>query len=139
MRKPRPRATAVDAHVGKRLRMQRTLLGMSQTVLGDALGITFQQIQKYENGSNRIGASRLYELTKVLDVPVGYFYEDLPEDLGQAKPSKKRASQKESQGDFMNKRETLELVRGYYKIEDAGIRNRVRELLRAMAENGSGK
>ena len=139
MRTPRPRATAVDAHVGTRVRMRRTLLGMSQTILGDALGLTFQQVQKYEKGANRIGASRLYDLSKILDVPISYFYEDMPDELGESKPTAKRASPKDSQGDIMNKRETLELVRGYYKIEDAGIRNRVRELLRAMGEDGSGK
>ncbi len=139
MRKPIPRATAVDAHVGNRVRTRRTLLGLSQTHLGDALGITFQQVQKYEKGSNRIGASRLYDLSKVLDVPLEYFYEDMSDELGQTKSSKKRPSQKDSESDVMLKRETLGLVRGYYRTKDAGIQNRVRELLRAMAEDGSGK
>jgi transcriptional regulator with XRE-family HTH domain len=139
MRKPRPRATAVDAHVGNRVRTRRTLLGLSQTHLGNALGIAFQQVQKYEKGSNRIGASRLYDLSMVLDVPISYFYEDLPDELGQAKPSKKRTSPKDSEFDIMLKREMLELVRGYYRIQNVGIRNRVRELLRAMAQDSSGK
>ena len=133
MRKTKQRATALDAHVGSRVRMRRTMLGLSQTHLGDALGLTFQQVQKYEKGSNRIGAGRLYHLTKVLDVPVSYFYEDLPEELGSSKPSKKRASQKDSHPDMMSNRETMELVRGYYRIENGVVRNRLRELFRAMA------
>ncbi len=71
---PRP----VDIHVGARMRQRRTLLGMTQTTLADALGISFQQVQKYENGTNRIGASRLFDLSRVLDVPVEYFFDDMP-------------------------------------------------------------
>ena len=67
----------VDVHVGTRVRLRRTLLGMSQEKLGEAIGLTFQQVQKYERGTNRIGASRLYELSRVLDVPVGFFFEEI--------------------------------------------------------------
>src|SRR5256885_4646469 len=73
--KPNP----VDVHVGARVRLRRTLLGMSQEKLGDAIGLTFQQVQKYERGANRIGASRLYDLSRVLDVPVSYFFEEFGE------------------------------------------------------------
>ncbi len=73
-RKPSP----VDVHVSARVRMRRALLGMTQTTLGDALGLTFQQVQKYENGTNRISASRLYDLSRVLDVPIEHFFEDMP-------------------------------------------------------------
>src|SRR5712671_7409467 len=69
---------AVDIHVGARMRQRRTLLGMSQTKLGDAVGLTFQQIQKYERGSNRVSSSRLFEFAKVLDVPVSYFFDEMP-------------------------------------------------------------
>src|SRR6202167_5852922 len=67
----------VDVHVGARLRLRRTLIGMSQEKLGEAIGLTFQQVQKYERGTNRVGASRLYELSRVLDVPVGFFFDEI--------------------------------------------------------------
>ncbi len=133
MRKPRPRANAIDAHVGHRVRTRRTLLGLNQTQLGEALGITFQQVQKYENGSNRIGASRLYHLSKILDVPVSYFYEDMPKELGEAPQPAERPSREERELDIMHKRETGELVRAYYRIEDAEVRQRLRETVRALA------
>src|SRR3712207_3922396 len=75
MRKPKNVANEIDAHVGSRLRLRRLLLGVSQERLGDALGLTFQQIQKYERGANRIGASRLYDLARAFDVPIGYFFD----------------------------------------------------------------
>ena len=133
MRKPRPRANAIDAHVGHRVRTRRTLLRLNQTQLGEALGISFQQVQKYENGSNRIGASRLYHLSKILDVPVSYFYEDMPEELGEAPQPAEHPSREERELDIMHKRETLELVRAYYRIEDAEVRQRLRETVRALA------
>src|SRR5262245_8084214 len=73
----------VDVHVGSRVRLRRTLLGLSQERLGEAVGLTFQQIQKYERGANRIGASRMYDLAHVLDVPVSFFFEDMPEEVRQ--------------------------------------------------------
>ena len=76
--KPNP----IDIHVGKRLRLRRTLLGMSQERLGELLGLTFQQVQKYERGVNRIGSSRLFELGQILDVPIAFFFDDLPEAVG---------------------------------------------------------
>ena len=75
--KPNP----IDVHVGSRVRLRRTLLGMSQEKLGDALGLTFQQVQKYERGANRIGSSRLYKLSQILDVPVSFFFDDMPDDI----------------------------------------------------------
>src|SRR5579872_1601759 len=74
-RMPSGKPNPVDAHVGTRVRMRRTLLGMSQEKLGDSLGLTFQQVQKYERGANRVGASRLFELSRVLDVPVSFFFD----------------------------------------------------------------
>jgi len=106
---------------------------MSQTALGDALDLTFQQVQKYEKGSNRVGASRLYALSKILDVPISYFYEDMPEELQNAPQTGKRPAGEEPQLDTMNKRETLELVRAYYQIKDENIRTCLREFLKAMA------
>src|SRR5512147_2967524 len=76
------RPSPIDVHVGSRIRLRRTLLGMSQEKLGEALGLTFQQIQKYERGVNRIGASRLFDLARVLDVPIGFFFDDMSPELG---------------------------------------------------------
>ena len=125
------RATPVDKHVGIRLRMRRTLLGLSQTALADSLDLTFQQVQKYEKGSNRIGASRLYQISRVLDVPVSYFFEEMDEGLATASTPPQDADAPER--DTMLRRETLELVRAYYKIEAPMVRRRMRELIKAMA------
>lgn len=81
------RASPIDVHVGTRVRLRRTLLGMSQEKLGEALGLTFQQIQKYERGVNRIGASRLFDLARVLDVPIGFFFDDMAPELGAMPPT----------------------------------------------------
>ena len=113
----------VDVNVGKRLRVRRTLLGMSQEKLGDALGITFQQLQKNERGANRIGSSRLFELSRILDVPISYFFEEMDMD----NPAT------DTPPDPMTKRETLEFVRAYYRIKDPAIRKSIVNLTRAMA------
>ena len=116
----------VDVHVGARLRQRRTLLGMNQTKLGDATGVSFQQMQKYENGANRISASRLFDLSRVLDVPIEYFFDDMPLEFAASSPAtEKRGRVKELPSykpNPMAKRETLELVRAYYKISDPQIR-----------------
>src|SRR5690348_5768246 len=121
----------IDVHVGSRVRLRRTLLGMSQEKLGDAIGLTFQQVQKYERGANRVGASRLYDLSRVLDVPVSFFFEE----LGEA-PSPSGASEPAAesyQSNPMMKRETLELVRAYLRISDPQIKRRLFELAKALA------
>ncbi len=108
---------------------------MSQTTLGDAIGLTFQQMQKYEKGTNRISASRLFDLARVLDVPIEYFFGDMPADVAASSPAKGRGKAKEAPSyelEPMTKRETLELVRAYYKIEDADVRKQLRELIRAL-------
>ncbi len=123
----------VDVHVGRRVRMRRTLLGMSQTTLGQAIGLTFQQVQKYERGTNRVSSSRLYDVARVLDVPVEFFFEDMPAEVVGSSPSQRRGKAKERaryEFDPMAKRETLELVRAYYKISDP----QVRKLLFAMVK-----
>ncbi len=115
--------------------MRRTLLGMSQTTLGDALGLTFQQVQKYEKGTNRIGASRLFELSRVLDVPVEYFFEEMPREIAASSPAQRRRKAKAPpiyKLDPMAKRETLQLVRAYYKITDPQIRRHLREMSKAL-------
>src|SRR5215831_229867 len=82
--KPNP----TDVHVGSRVRLRRTLLGMSQEKLGEAIGLTFQQVQKYERGANRVGASRLFDLSRVLDVPVSYFFEEMEASVADTSPSR---------------------------------------------------
>jgi transcriptional regulator with XRE-family HTH domain len=132
--RPRP----VDVHVGSRVRLRRTMLGMSQEKLGAAIGLTFQQVQKYERGTNRIGASRLFELSKVLDVPVSFFFDDMPPEIaaqGGGRPfgfSEDEAAVYEA--DTLAKRETLELVRAYYRIKSEKVRKRVFELTKALAK-----
>ena len=125
----------VDVHVGARVRLRRKLLGMSQTKLADALGLTFQQVQKYERGANRIGSSRLYDLSRVFDVPIEHFFEDMPADIAASSPAKGRGKAKKPPGyelDPIAKRETLELVGAYYNIEDANVRQRLREMAKAL-------
>jgi transcriptional regulator with XRE-family HTH domain len=116
--------------------MRRTLLGMSQEKLGEALGLTFQQVQKYERGANRIGASRLHEISHILDVPVSFFFEEMG---GEAAASTGGLSDEpaEFEHDPLAKRETLELVRAYYRITDPKVRKRIFELTKAVA-NASG-
>jgi transcriptional regulator with XRE-family HTH domain len=130
-------ANPVDVHVGGRVRLRRTLLGMSQEKLGAAVGLTFQQIQKYERGTNRISASRLYEFSKILDVPVSYFFEEMPGDLethaGRFKAGLRDQDLEEIERDPLIKRETLELVRAYYRITNPRVRKRVFELAKSLA------
>ena len=129
------RSNPIDGHVGNRVRQQRLLLGMSQEMLGKAVGITFQQIQKYERGSNRIGASRLFTLSKVLSVPISFFFEDMPKALVVAGSKAKGFSKNSApfEADPVATRETAELVRAYYRIEDGTTRRKVLELLRSMS------
>ncbi len=126
----------IDAHVGARVRLRRTLLGMSQTGLGDTLGLSFQQVQKYERGTNRISASRLYDLSRVLDVSIEHFFEDIPAAVAASSPAAQKSGKaKKPPGyelDPMVKREMLELVRAYYNIEDANVRERVYQFTKAM-------
>jgi len=127
--KPNP----VDIHVGSRVRFRRTLLGMSQEKLGAAVELTFQQIQKYERGTNRIGSSRLFQFAQVLDVPVSFFFDDMPGEFAQVQPDASlNYSENFPQPQFAS-RETLELVRAYYKIQNPAVRKRVLELTKAVA------
>ena len=134
------RSHPVDVHVGARMRQRRTLLGMSQTKVGEAVGLTFQQIQKYERGSNRIGSSRLFEFSKVLDVPVSHFFEDMPSNALAGRPMSGRGRKGfgeagtpfEQDKDPLIKRETLELVRAYYKIRETRVRKRIFETVKAV-------
>lgn len=128
----RPRgANPVDGHVGSRVRLRRTLLGMSQTKLGEKLGLTFQQVQKYERGHNRIGAGRLYKLSQVLDVPVSFFFDDMPEGTAPDGPATAGNAGDSVDPDQMSKRETLELVRAYYRVREPKVRRAIFELVKA--------
>jgi len=127
----------VDVHVGSRVRLRRTMLGMSQEKLGDAVGLTFQQIQKYERGANRMGASRLYQFSHILGVPVAFFFDDMPSQaLGMvAKPDTPGMSDNDQSAldqDPMARQETLELIRAYYRIQDPKVRKKLYELLRSI-------
>ena len=126
----------VDTHVGSRLRQRRALLGMSQTDLGKAVGLTFQQVQKYERGFNRISSSRLFEFAKVLDVPVTHFFDGMDSSVGttKRKPGRPKAADK-APDDLNTKRETLELVRAYYKIRNKGLRAKTLDLIQALAKD----
>ncbi len=137
-RTPSGKPNPIDVHVGARVRLRRTLLGMSQEKLGEAIGLTFQQVQKYERGANRIGASRLFDLSRVLDVPVSFFFDDMSDDTSQQSPRMMVAGVVEEvpvqfEADPMTKRETLELVRAYYRIVDPNLRKRIFELAKALA------
>jgi len=129
--KPNP----VDVHVGRRVRLRRTLLGLSQEKLGDALGLTFQQIQKYERGTNRIGSSRLYMLSNILDVPISFFFDDM-EPATTNGSGLSEGNQTTFEADQLARRESLELVRAYYRIEDPAVRKRVFELVKSIAATG---
>ncbi|MCA1907897.1 MAG: helix-turn-helix domain-containing protein [Magnetospirillum sp.] len=131
--KPNP----IDVHVGARVRLRRTLMGMSQEKLGEALGLTFQQVQKYERGANRVGASRLYDLSRVLDVPVSFFYDDMPDGVAEASPAQIAgiAVEPEIEADPMMKRETMELVRAYYRIADPNVRRQVYGLAKVLGDS----
>ena len=129
---------SVDVHVGKRVRLRRTLLGMSQEQLGASLSITFQQVQKYECGANRISASRLWDMSQILDVQISYFFDGMTDDTMRSSP--RRVSRGENidfdddyARDPMARRETLELVRTYYSIESSNVRKRVSEMVKSLA------
>jgi len=133
------RPSPIDVHVGSRIRLRRTLLGMSQERLGEALGLTFQQVQKYERGVNRVGASRLFDLSRVLDVPISFFFDDMPDNLANSlgAPMSRRATGFSEMpdgfgDDTLSRRETLELVRAYYRITDPAVRKRVFDLIKSM-------
>ena len=130
MKTPNP----IDVRVGARLRLRRNMLGLSQEKLGEAIGLTFQQVQKYERGANWIGASRLHELSRVLDVPISFFFDDTTDPVrapamgGFAEPPAKAF-----ESDPLHKRETIELVRSYFSIKGRAVRRRLLYLVKALA------
>ena len=136
---------AIDMHVGKRIRLRRTLLGMSQEQLGSELDITFQQVQKYERGANRVSASRLWDISQILDSPINYFFDDMSENTTRSSP--RRVSRgaddvdlsDEQTKDPMARRETLELVRTYYSIKTPLVRERVSDMVKSIAVTLAGE
>ena len=132
-KKPNP----VDQHVGSRVRLRRMLLGMSQERLGESMGLTFQQVQKYEKGVNRIGASRLFQISKILDVPVQFFFEEAPHTDGRSAPGMAEGDSEAFILEFLNSREGLELNRAFVKIGDPKVRKSVVDLVRALSAGGN--
>jgi len=133
--RPRP----VDAHVGSRVRLRRTLLGMSQQKLAAALGVTFQQVQKNERGTNRIASSRLFDLSKTLDVPIQYFFDEMPAETAVSARSHGIGATKaaaDHELDPLAKRETLELVRAFYRIKSPSVRKKVYSLAKTLGGDG---
>lgn len=126
---PKKQANPIDVQVGNRVRIRRMLIGMSQERLGDLLGLTFQQVQKYEKGVNRIGAGRLYEIARILNVPVDFFYEGVADQSG--------ANGQEGAPpimEFVSSGEGLQLSLAFMKIKDAKVRKRVLDLVKSLAD-----
>jgi transcriptional regulator with XRE-family HTH domain len=128
-KKPNP----IDIHVGSRVRLRRTMLGMSQEKLGESLGITFQQIQKYEKGTNRVGASRLQNISSILNVPVSFFFEDAPGDQANSQAGFAEASSSNYVVDFLSSSEGLQLNRAFVRIGDPKVRRKLVDLVKALA------
>ena len=125
----------IDKHVGSRVRMRRMMLGMSQEKLGAALGLTFQQVQKYEKGTNRIGASRMAQISETLQVPVAFFYEGAPSGMG-GPPGLSEAQSPAYVADFLATSDGLALVKAFQQIADGKIRRRIVDLVEAIAGQG---
>jgi transcriptional regulator with XRE-family HTH domain len=137
---PKKQANPVDAHVGHRVRLRRMLVGMSQERLGELLGLTFQQVQKYEKGINRIGAGRLFEVAGILGVPISYFYEDV--DSGNTAGGFAEGEEPPPVMEFLSSGEGLQLSLAFMRIKDVKVRRRILELVRSLADdesNGNGR
>ncbi len=129
-------ADPIDRYVGSRVRVRRLGLGMSQTKLGQAIGVTFQQVQKYENGANRVGASNLYKMAKAMGVDVGFFYDGMPKSAakGKGKGARGRGARPsiEIVGDPTRSREIITLMHNYARIDRLRLRKRVFELVKSL-------
>ncbi len=124
----------VDEHVGDRIRVRRTLLGMGQEKLGEGLGLSFQQVQKYEKGANRASASRLVQFAKTLNVPVSYFFDNVPVDAA-SHARRLRDDGKAVPSDMLTSRESLKLIRAYYGLPNPALRKIVFGLIKALADD----
>lgn len=129
----------IDVHVGSRVRLRRMLVGMSQEKLGEMLGLTFQQIQKYEKGANRIGASRLYQIAQILDVPVQFFFEDIAAEhqVNRSGAGFSEADPAPLVMDFVSSAEGLQLNRSYTRISDPTVRKKLLELVKSLSHEQS--
>lgn len=130
-KKPNP----IDIHVGSRIRLRRNMLGLSQEKLGENLGITFQQIQKYEKGTNRVGASRLQAISSILSVPVAFFFEDAPDQLNQQPAGFAEENETNYVVDFLHSAEGVQLNRYFTKISDPKIRKKIVDLVKTLADD----
>jgi transcriptional regulator with XRE-family HTH domain len=131
---PKKNANPVDVQVGSRVRLRRMLIGMSQERLGELLGLTFQQVQKYEKGLNRIGAGRLFDIARILGVSIDYFYEGL---MGAANRGNSESDASSPIVEFMSSSEGLQLALGFTRIKDHKVRKRVIDLIKSLAEDTS--
>jgi transcriptional regulator with XRE-family HTH domain len=129
----------IDRHVGSRVRMRRMMIGMSQEKLGERLGITFQQIQKYEKGTNRIGASRLQQIASVLGVPVAFFFEGAPIPDSSTASGLSESSSPAYVSDFLATSDGLALTKAFMKVSDSKVRRRIVDLVEAIASEDEGK
>jgi len=132
---PKKKANPVDAHVGYRVRLRRVLIGMSQERLGELLGLTFQQVQKYERGMNRIGAGRLYEVAEILGVPISFFYEGVN---GVQRSGEGGGLESSAVMDFLSSNEGIQLSTAFMGIRDAKVRRRLLDLVRSIAGEQNG-
>jgi transcriptional regulator with XRE-family HTH domain len=135
MAKPKTKtANPIDAHVGSRLRMRRLMLGMSQEKLGEAFGLTFQQVQKYEKGMNRISASRLQQASQILDVSVPFFFEGAPggHELSKTAPSPAYVNE------FVSSDDGLRLIKAFMRIARPAVRHRIVDLVQEIAGGNGG-
>ncbi|MBU6299274.1 MAG: helix-turn-helix transcriptional regulator [Alphaproteobacteria bacterium] len=134
---PKKQANPIDAQVGNRLRLRRMMIGMSQERLGELLGLTFQQVQKYEKGVNRIGAGRLFEIARILGVPIYYFYESVAEHP----PGSPGFAESETPPvlEFVSSGEGLQLSLAYMRIKDPKVRKRVLDLVKSLSDDTSSK
>ena len=126
----------VDIHVGARIRRRRVLLGLSQEQVGHPIGLTFQQVWRYENGAIRVSSSRLYQIAKLLGVPISFFFDDMPPEISGRAPSPAEAAAALDDG-LLAKSETLKFVRNYYRIPDGEMRRYVYDLVQAIAETAA--
>jgi transcriptional regulator with XRE-family HTH domain len=134
---PKKQTNPVDVQVGNRVRIRRMLIGMSQERLGELLGLTFQQVQKYEKGVNRIGAGRLFDVSRILGVPIDYFYEGIGGQLAAQAGSAEYSAPPVME--FVSSGEGLQLSLAFMKIKDAKVRKRVLDLVKSLAEEEAAK
>ncbi|EJF91255.1 helix-turn-helix domain-containing protein [Bartonella tamiae] len=131
MTAPKKKPDPTDIYVGSRIRLRRNMLGLSQEKLGEKLGITFQQIQKYEKGTNRVGASRLQAISEIMDVPVSYFFEQMTE----GRPTEGFVENEHQYVDFCSSHEGIQLMRAFTNIKDPKIRRKIIDLAKALSED----